>query len=176
MTEKTEYILIVIGSLLVIWILYMGFFPHKKECCIQSINWERTIYIEDLVTYYEEDWNLPYGARLIKSKRERHHYDDNDEKWIYKTRYYYEIDRWTTVRKFYASGNDKECYWNEDYTLNGNERDITRKENYNIVFGDGKDTYSENVNYEDYININLKERYIVIASNWGIVYSTQIID
>lgn len=176
MNGKTEIILRIVGVSFAIWLIYMTFFPHKIECNVQSINWDRTIYIEELITYHEDGWSLPSDARLKYSKRERHHYDDEDEKWVYKTRYYYDIDRWTVVRQYESSGNDKECYWNDNYILRNKERDIKRDEKYKITFVGEDDTYVENVNYEDYVNFNLKEKYIVTTSNFGIVYGSKIID
>lgn len=176
MEKITNYILIPIAVIVGMWLLYMTFFPHKIECSIDSIKWERIIYIEDLITYYEDDWNLPTGARLKYTQKERHHYDDDKEKWVYKTRYYYEIDRWTTVQQYESSGNDKNCYWNQNYTLSGKRRDTKRSENYNLIFSNGKHTYTENVKYDEFINCNTKEKYVITTSNFGIVYKSQIID
>ena len=56
---------------------------------------------------------------------------------IYKTKYYYEIDKWLYDRSLRTSGKDKEPYWEETNSLTSKERESGRTEKYYIIGFDG---------------------------------------
>ena len=87
---------------------------------------------------------------------------------IYKTKYYYEIDRWEHDYSSYSSGSNKEPYWNENFTLNSDERVSSRTENYTIHYsnGDVKDS-----NYNEWMQTELGDEVIITKCRLGIVYS-----
>lgn len=67
---------------------------------------------------------------------------------IYKTKYYYEIDIWIAVDYYKSSGQDKNPWWNDDYSLKEKQIDIF-SENYYIHF-----VNSKNKEYKDSVNIS----------------------
>ena len=87
---------------------------------------------------------------------------------IYKTKYYYEIDRWEHDYSSYSSGSNKEPYWNENFTLNSDERVSGRTENYIIHYsnGDVKDS-----NYNEWMLTELGDTVTITKCRLGIVYS-----
>lgn len=52
---------------------------------------------------------------------------------IYKTKYYYEIDKWLYDRSLRTSGKDKDPYWEETKNLTSKERESGRKEKYYLI-------------------------------------------
>lgn len=52
---------------------------------------------------------------------------------IYKTKYYYEIDKWIYDRSNNSSGKDKKPFWNEPKNLTSKERESGRTEKYYII-------------------------------------------
>lgn len=49
--------------------------PKNDTITVQSLAWERNIYTEIEKTVFENNWNLPTGARLRYTKEEFHHND-----------------------------------------------------------------------------------------------------
>ena len=64
---------IVLGILAAILIFNM--IPKHNPAKVASVDWERSISIEQNVLCEEDDWNLPSGAELKDSREEIHHYD-----------------------------------------------------------------------------------------------------
>ena len=68
------------GILLILFL----FWPIKEEVTVTGFSWNRTITIEEERTVKEEDWSVPYGARIY------------DEKWEFKE-YTTVIDHYETI-------------------------------------------------------------------------------
>lgn len=76
---------------------------------------------------------------------------------IYKTKYYYEIDKWVYCRSIDSKENDKNPYWGK-VSLSKDEREGSKSESYMIVATnkDGeKGTYY--VDFDDWNQINIGE-------------------
>lgn len=93
-------------------------------------------------TYYEEE---KYQEPVYKSIP------------IYKTKYYYEIDKWQYERSVKTEGKDKQPYWGE-VILEEKERKGSVYETYYIVGADEKGkTYDINLSYEQWQKINIDD-------------------
>ena len=57
---------------------------------------------------------------------------------IFKTKYYYEIDKWLHDRNLITSGCDKNPKWADTSKLKSNERPATKKEDYTITYTNKK--------------------------------------
>lgn len=86
---------------------------------------------------------------------------------IFDTLYHYEIERWVNGESYPSSGQDKEPYWNENYTLKENERDTLRCENYIIHYENG-DELSKS--FEEWNNTNIGDKIELTKNRLGIVY------
>lgn len=73
------------------------------------------------------------------------------EEPVYKTKYYYEIDKWVHKRNVETSGTDKKPYWGDE-KLADNERVESKSEKYKIKTQD----YDENA-----------EEYVVSFDKWN---------
>lgn len=76
--------------LIIIFLLIKLFTPKYYTAELSDKTWERNIKIEELKTYNESDWNLPYGARMYNTKQEIKSYQqvfDHYEKESYKVPY-----------------------------------------------------------------------------------------
>lgn len=89
---------------------------------------------------------------------------------VYKTKYYYEIDKWFQIDSSDSHGNDKNPYWNTNYMLKSNERDIKRSENYYILFSNNDKT---NASFEVWNDTKLNDEKIITKNRLGIVYSVK---
>lgn len=87
---------------------------------------------------------------------------------VYATKYYYEIERWFDEDTYVSSGQDKEPYWNESYTLKENERDTKRSETYYIYFDDG---CKESTGYEEWIDTEYGDGFVLKQNRLGMTYS-----
>lgn len=93
---------------------------------------------------------------------------------IYKTKYYYEIDKWLYERSIKTSGNDKEVYWVKTDSLEDNERTSSKHEKY-YVKGNNRDgkSFEFSLSYEEWTNIQIDIEYEVSISfdgRGGIIY------
>lgn len=77
---------------------------------------------------------------------------------VYDTKYYYEIDRWFFEYASDSSGNDKNPYWNENYTLKNRERDTSRSETYTIHFDNGEE---KDCSYEKWQTTELGDKVVL---------------
>lgn len=95
------------------------------------------------------------------------------EEAVYATKYYYEIERWYDAENSYSSGKDQKPYWNTNYILKENERDINRTEKYTVYY-DNKDY--ENLSYDKWINMTVGDGFILTKCRLGIIYSKKAIN
>lgn len=74
---------------------------------------------------------------------------------IYKTKYYYKIDKWFVCRSVDTSGSDKEIYWGT-VTLKDGEREGSKSESFVIVAKNKKDkTVSYNIDFDRWSSLNV---------------------
>lgn len=92
---------------------------------------------------------------------------------VYDTKYYYEIDKWFDVETYNSSGTDHNAYWNTSYTLDENERDTDRSETYYVYYTDDS---SCKMNYNEWLNTEIGDGFIVTQNRLGIVYSREAIE
>ena len=89
---------------------------------------------------------------------------------IYKTKYYYEIDKWIYDRSLKTSGKDKEPYWEETNSLTNKEREAGRTEKYYIIGFDIKTndkTEKISVPYETWKELNENQKVKMKVSIFG---------
>jgi hypothetical protein len=134
---------IVIAFCVIIWFFWFMFFRTvEHDASIGQMRWERQIEIEQFRTIQDRDWRgqEPDDARIYDERREIHHYDRvldhyrpefyncgtydkpqtcyrqvavyRDEP-VYRTRYYYEVDRWVTDYWVTAKSVELQPFWPE---------------------------------------------------------------
>ena len=64
------------GVGLILALIISLFVPTVKDVTIEDFSWNRSIEIEELTTFKENDWNLPAKARLLYSRSEVKSYED----------------------------------------------------------------------------------------------------
>mgnify|MGYP003295666652 CR=1 FL=1 len=77
----------------------------------------------------------------------------NGEQPVYKTKYYYEIERWLHKENLKTSGSDQNPYWYK-YTYKDKEREGSKSEKYSVVVKTEKDkikTYD--LKYDEWISL-----------------------
>jgi len=94
---------------------------------------------------------------------------------VYKEKYYYEIDRWVTVDEYSSTGDSHDAYWNEDYTLFPEQRDVTRSEKYYVTYLNRKKetSFTDTETYNEWLQINIGDSFEIIKSPIGIVYKNE---
>lgn len=70
------WILGLTGVGLILALIISLFVPTVKDVTIEDFSWNRSIEIEELTTFKENDWNLPAKARLLYSRSEIKSYKD----------------------------------------------------------------------------------------------------
>lgn len=74
---------------------------------------------------------------------------------VYRTKYYYEIDKWLYERSVKTNGTDKEPYWGE-VNLNSDERVSSERENYTILGLNKKEKeQSISLSYKDWNSLEV---------------------
>ncbi len=104
-------------------------------------------------------------------------YTDTHEKPVYRqepvydTKYYYEIDKWVKTGEEYPSqGEDKNPYWNENYTLSDKERDTSRAEAYYVEYDNGESVKKW---YNEWLETELGDKVQRKTCLLGIVYQEE---
>lgn len=205
------------AAALIIWSICYLFIPYTTTIKVDSFEWSRTIELEELRTFEENDWSLPAGAKLKYTNEEIHHYDQvidhyehrtrtvsrqvpdgtevvgyrdlgngqfeeqtrtkyktvyEEESYeqpiyrdepVYRTKYYYTIDRWVHWKDVKTSGQDRSPYWGEVGYLNSKQREGSRIEKYYVV-SDGEN-YS--VNYSDWNALEPGQELTVKVQRFG---------
>lgn len=96
---------------------------------------------------------------------------------VYQTKYYYEIDKWFTDYTSDSSGYDKSPYWNMNYTLEENERDSLRYENYYIYYIDEDgDQNKVSSSYDEWVEVDYGDQVIITTSRIGIDYKVESVE
>lgn len=79
---------------------------------------------------------------------------------IYKTKYYYEIDRWTEQKRFTEQGSDQSPFYTEVET--GEKERVIRDEDYFVTVSIKKDKQKEyEIEYDLWIQMKQGEKYTV---------------
>lgn len=140
---------IVAGTIITLTIIaYIITYRGYTYATVQETNWELRINIMQYTTHFEDDWYIPNEARVYDTRREIHHWEEYevgryteryvcgedicsrtiveyDDRPVYRTKYYYEIDRWTHVDTLTTSGNDKELVaWPDTTGYNHNAPNV----------------------------------------------------
>lgn len=136
---------------------------------------EYTSYIDNgNGTFTENTYQTPvYRTEYYTETYEDPVYRDEP---VYKTKYYYEIDRWICVDNYSSSGTDKNPYWNKDYTLLEKQRDTSKREQYFVVYSGEEKNYKESVNYDQWIDTEYGDEVMVTKCRIGIVYKKEAIE
>ena len=112
-----------------------GCFSHDESIAVEKKSWWYNIRIEKNVLCYEDDWELPSGATLIRKEPEKYKkkYDEegNFIGWEYRTKYYYQIWRWKYERDVTTTEENDTPYYGEP-NLAHNERIASCTEYYYI--------------------------------------------
>lgn len=115
-----------------------------KQFTVKQFSWETEIQIEEYKTCHEEGWSIPSGGRETDRERRVHHWDDYIDHYdkdgepvyesepVYRTYYFYDIDRWVYSYSETDSDIGKKIRWKE-YTLpEGNFREGKRIVTYMV--------------------------------------------
>ena len=204
------------------------FWPHTSSEAITGFEWARSVTVEELQTFQESGWTLPYGARQTDARREfygyeqvidhyetvyyereRQVFDGYDISYVYKdngngtytqeevqtpkyrtetyeepvqepvyrnqavyqTKYYYDIDRWTTLDTYETSGKDHDAKWSDAYTLADNQRDSMRTELYYTIYDN---TTKRRVEYSEWEGQEIGDGVYVTKNILGMEYSRKV--
>ena len=83
------------------------FWPHTSSEAITGFFWERSVTVEELQTFHESGWSLPYGARQTDSKVEFAGYTQvlDHYETVYQTRYRQVFDHYDVSYSYTDNGN-----------------------------------------------------------------------
>ncbi len=113
--------------------------------------------------YFEELTRtvIDYKTEYYTEKEEVYRQDP-----VYRTKYYYDIERWVYNRSVYSGEHNQEPYW-PSYTLADNERTSTTHEKYMITasYEDKTDDYS--MEYKDWIETYIGNELHVLVHFGG---------
>ena len=142
---------------------YEQVFDHY-ETKTREVSKERVIGYEEYVSGYRDLGNgyfeeITSSRPIYETYYETETYDEpvyRDEA-VYRTKYYYEIDKWLYERSVKTSGKDKNPYWGE-VKLSSDERISSKRETYSIIGLNkkGKEK-SITLSYEDWNSLKVGE-------------------
>lgn len=113
--------------------------PDHYETRFRKVPKERTVGYEDYVVDHRNLGN-GYFEEITDTKPITEIYYEEEpyqeliyrQEPVYRTKYYYEIDKWLYERSIKTNGSDKNPYWGE-YKLNSDERVSSETEHFTIV-------------------------------------------
>lgn len=85
-SNKLYRLLVMFMSVLILSTLVFSLIPYKEKQTVMGFSWSRTITVENLKTFNESDWYLPSRARLKRTSREFHYYQQVVDHYETKTR------------------------------------------------------------------------------------------
>lgn len=155
---------------------FYGYEPVFDHCEIVSeiIPKESVVDYTDVVVGYSNLGNGYMEEQTSKSEITEIYYDVESyvsevtrQEEVYRTKYYYEIDKWLYERSVKTNGNDKLVYWG-DTNLKSDERESNRSESYYIIALD-KNGKSQKIflSYEDWNSLNVGQTVRVKVSRLG---------
>ena len=74
-SRKPLFILLAVIAAIVLFFVFMNGNKTAGDLKVTSLNWVRTISIEENRMFSESGWTLPQGAEQTGTKQELHHYD-----------------------------------------------------------------------------------------------------
>lgn len=117
--------------------------------------------------YFEE---ITEQVPVYVTYYETEHYQDPvyRNQPIYKTKYYYEIDKWLHDRYLTTSGYDKSPYWADTSDLGSDERTSTYEEEYYILYTDKKGNTKEiSMSYDEWSDMMVGDTITIKVSIFG---------
>ncbi len=89
---------------------------------------------------------------------------------IYKTKYYYDVDKWLYERTVRTSGNNHEPYWGKT-NLKSDERIGSKNQTYNVSIETSKNTQTYTMSYDDWGSLKLYDvvKFKVFLGNAKII-------
>lgn len=126
---------------------------------------ERYVGSEEVVTGYRDLGN-GYFEEITSSRPVYETYYETEtyqepvyrSEPVYKTKYYYDIERWVYCRTVSTNGNDQYPYWGE-LKLATKEREESRSEQYWLTCLDEKEKEIKiTVSYEDWISVSIGQQ------------------
>lgn len=126
---------------------------------------EDSTWVQDYTTetYQEQTYVQDYKTEYYTEQEPVY----RDEP-IYKTKYYYEIEKWIHKRFVTTEGHDKNVYWG-DLNLASNEREGVRSEVYTITAINSKDKKKKEKVYD----VNSKDMWMEIEKDTTIKVFTK---
>lgn len=116
---------------------------------------------------YRTEWKtVTYQEPVYKTVYRTEYYDEPvyKEVPVYKTKYYYEIDKWFYNRTVQSSGIDKNTYW-PDEKLSSKERVSNKKTSYYVKVVNEEGKYEDIlVEYENWLTIEVDD--VVKVKKW----------
>lgn len=128
----------------------------------RQVAYERIVGYEEYVTGYNDLGN-GYFEEVTASRPIYETYYETEtyqvpvytQEAVYRTKYYYEIDKWLYERSVTTTGTDKNPYWGE-VSLASDERISSESESYSILGINQKgDEVSIYISYEDWILLEI---------------------
>lgn len=137
-------------------------------------------YSHDDISYdyeYEDNGDGTYTKKKIEIRTPVYvevEYTEVEEVPVYKevdimkNKYYYTIDRRYYEYSSNSSGNDKNPYWNTNYTLKDRQFDDKRTESYYIHY-DNED--KKKASYNEWMDTQLGDKVTITKCRLGFIYS-----
>lgn len=152
---------------------YEEVFDHY-ETYSKEVKKERLVGYEDYVVGYQDLGNGYFEEIIDQRPVYETYYETEDyteavyrDEPIYKTKYYYEIERWVYERSVKTSGADKNPYWGE-LNLNSDERESSRTEYYYIAYINEKGKKKElSLKYEQWKELEVGDTVKIKKSLFG---------
>ena len=96
-------ILLLVAALAALFLLW----PHTESEAITGFEWYRQVTVEELQTFSESGWSLPYGARQTDARREFYTYQQvlDHYETVYETRTRQVLDHYETSYTYTDNGN-----------------------------------------------------------------------
>lgn len=142
--------------------------PVTSEGIVQTVSWERTIYIQKRETVKKSGWNVPKGGRVydtswefkefinVPSGKDQNGNTTYKQEAKYATKYYYEVDEWNNDREITTNAiSDKRGdivgpYWGEIGELSDDERIGRQEEAFYICIVDRETKAIKEFEVSDY--------------------------
>jgi hypothetical protein len=130
----------------------------------------------DTHTEYVDNGDGTFTERTYETPRYvTEYYTEEEERPVYvnvpdyRTKYYYEIERWLPDHTLETSGNSEEPYW-DDTPLKENERESGRAASYKITFGTDKNkSYVTEVDEDTWRSLNIGDGADIVTRNGNVI-------
>jgi hypothetical protein len=127
----------------------------------------RSAGVRDLGNGYFEEITVQEPVYETYTEMETYQEPVYSDRAVYRTKYYYEIDKWLYERSVTTRGQDKNPYWGE-VVLNKDERTSTRSEEYYVMGIDKEEKeHKISLSYNQWEHINVGEKRKFKVSIFG---------